>query len=188
MSILDKVFSQHPKDKADLLERIHASWVALEQTIATLDDEELISPDGDSGWAIKDHLAHVSAWDESAAAMLTGRPRHTALGVSEETYREGTDAINRAIYETTKDRLLADVLADMQATHRHALAAIERLSDDELRRAYAEFLPNEPRGDKRTPMLHRVPNSTCAHYDEHREWIEALLNRRNPTIPSPGAS
>jgi hypothetical protein len=169
-----------PRDKAELLERIHHSWLALEQTVGQIDDLGMIRP-GPDGWSVKDHLAHISAWDEGTAAALQGKPRYPALGVDEETYLRGWDAINAVIYEINRDRPLVDVLADWQATHRHLLAELDRVDDDRLRRRYDEFVPDDRLVDGKVPMLRRVSGGTHEHYDEHYEWIEALI-RRSATL------
>lgn len=174
-----------PRDKADLLAGIHRAWLALEQTVGQLGEEAMVRP-GPDGWSVKDHLAHISAWDEAVAVALLGKPRHPALGVDEETYVQGWDAINAAIYAISAPRPLVDVLADWQATHRHLLAALDGVSDEELRRPYAEFVPGDRLVDGRVPMVQRVPGGSSEHYDEHREWIEALIRQQTGAGGSEG--
>ena len=50
---------------------------------------------GPDGWAVKDHLAHIAAWEQSLIGLLDGRNRLAAMGVPGA--REGTDAINAAV-------------------------------------------------------------------------------------------
>jgi hypothetical protein len=164
-----------PRNQAELVEQIQHAWSALEHTLNGLNEAQMIAI-GPDGWSIKDHLAHVAAWEESTIAILESRPRHLALGVDERTYLEASeDELNAAIYENSKARPLAEVVDLFENTHRRMLATLQGLTDADLLKTYSAFLPDEPGEDSGAPMLERIPGNTYEHYDDHRKWIAALI-------------
>jgi uncharacterized protein (TIGR03083 family) len=165
-----------PRDKTDLLARIERSWAELERTIGRLGDAQLTGPRDGGGWAVKDHLAHLAAWERSMAYLLRGRPRHEGLGVDERTYLEGDeDEINDAIFRLGRDRPLPETLADWRETHRQLLATLAGLGDADLQKTYSDYLPDEPGEETGEPIVGRLAGNTYEHYDQHRGWIEALV-------------
>ena len=55
-----------------LLERVDTSWNELSELVAKLGPDGLART-GPDGWAVKDHLAHVAAWEHSLLALIEGR-------------------------------------------------------------------------------------------------------------------
>src|SRR5687767_977074 len=104
--------------KAELMSEIESSWSNLNTALDRLREAQLTEPKDDNGWAVKDHLAHLAAWERSMVYMLQGKPRHEGLGVDEELYLNGDDdEINAAIQERTKDMPPAEALAELRNVH-----------------------------------------------------------------------
>jgi uncharacterized protein (TIGR03083 family) len=161
-----------PRDKAELLERIEQARAALDQTIAHLSDAQLVAPGPYEGWSVKDHLAHLAAWEQGIAALLQRRPRYAAMGVDAPTNpTAGTDGINAVIYQRDKDRPLAEVLADFRQAQQALLAALAPLSDADLLKTYSHYQPDEPGKDSGAPILKWVASNTYEHYAEHVAWL-----------------
>jgi hypothetical protein len=159
----------YPQTRAELLARIERGWQALEQELSRLSHAKLLASDGGE-WTLKDHLAHLTAWERSTLAILRGEPRHQALGVDAATYAHGAEAeINHVIFKGNRVRAPADILADLRDTHRRLVEAVERLGDADLQRPDDEFLAGE-RGD---PLVVRIAGNTYEHYDEHLVTIRA---------------
>lgn len=164
-----------PRDKADLLDRIERAWAEMDGMLGHLSEEQLTERTDAVGWTAKDHLTHLTAWEASMIAILQRRARHLGLGVDEATYLDGTeDEINAAIQARTKDQRLAEVLAERRAVHEELLATLARLSDDDLRLTYSDYLPDEPGEESGIPMLWRLDGNTASHYAEHRPYIAAI--------------
>jgi ureidoglycolate hydrolase len=164
--------------KETLLRRIRESRASLEQVVARLSAEQLTAA-GPDGWAVKDHLAHVAAWEESLLALLDGRDRNQAVGLSAAesvSANHDTDAINAVIYRRHRDRSASDVLATFHETHARVLAALDRLTDADLLRPYSHYQPNAQPLDPR-PVLGWIEGNTWDHYDEHAAWIRALVEQ-----------
>lgn len=162
----------HGSAKAGLLEQIGASWEALEQTLWGLSPEELTAPRPPDGWSVKDHLSHLAAWETILLAILEGRDRGDAIGLTPDAAAVAADmdALNAFLYERHKDRPLADVQADLRQIHAQVLAKLASLSDEDLRRPYAHFQPNDQPPDDR-PVLGWIAGNTYEHFEEHRGWL-----------------
>lgn len=160
-----------PQDKAHLMEKIRLAWAALEQTIRLLSEAELTTPGLNDGWSVKDHLAHLSAWEQRLLAAIQERPAHEGLQIDEAMYLSGdTDSINALIFARNVDRSLLEVMDEFRRSQRELWHALERLSDADLRRPY---IPDDP-SDSRW-LIHGIIGNTYEHYQEHEEWIGALI-------------
>lgn len=162
--------------KAELLRRIRESRAALERTVDRLSEAQLTTP-GSDGWSVKDHLAHVAAWEESLLALLEGRDRNVAIGIDPTTSASSdsdVDAINAIVQRRSRERSLADVLATFHDSHARILTALDRLSDADLLRPYSHYQPNVQPHDPR-PVIGWIDGNTWDHYDEHSTWIGRLI-------------
>ena len=50
----------YPRNKAELMERIHRTWSELDAAIASASEARLTTLGGADCWSIKDRLAHVA--------------------------------------------------------------------------------------------------------------------------------
>lgn len=172
----EPVESPAPATKADLERCLDDAWNRLWQRIDTFDPGQLDGPADPAGWTAKDHLGHLATWERSMTFLLRGRPRHEGLGVAEELYLTGDDdAINAAIQARTKDRSLEDVLVDLRATHQRLRSQVAAMTDEELQRPYAYFLPDEPGKDSGEPILSRISGNGDRHFAEHLGYIEIII-------------
>ncbi|HEX5167261.1 MAG TPA: ClbS/DfsB family four-helix bundle protein [Thermomicrobiales bacterium] len=166
-------------DMNELNRRISVAWQALEAAIAGLDEQQLSDVRDANGWAIKDHLMNVVLWERSIAQLLLNQPRHETLGVSEDDYLNlGHDGINAIIFEQHRDLSAGEVLARLLQQHEETLEILNRFTWDDLLRPYSHYLPDEPGKDNGDPILYWIMGNTAGHYDEHRQWIEALRDGR----------
>ena len=150
----------------------------LDAAIEPLDDATLdASPAG--GWSIKDHLAHLTAWERSIAAMLRGRPRHEGLGVDRTTYLgHDIDEINQEVYERNRDRPASEILADFRRSHQEIMSILEGISDEDLRKPYSHYLPEEPGEETGAPIVNWIAGDTYSHYLEHLEVIREIVDEQ----------
>jgi len=60
-------------------------WQSFVDAADALSDEQWTGPTDTSGWTVKDHVAHVTRWDESLIALVRdGIPRQTTLRVPDQ--------------------------------------------------------------------------------------------------------
>jgi hypothetical protein len=156
-----------------------ASRREVELVIAGQPEERLITP-GPDGWSVKDHLAHLAAWQRSLVALLSGTPRHAALGMDEESYRHtDTEQINDHILASHRDTPLSIVLAEFRAAYDDAVALLNRMSTADIYRPYRDYQPNETDPSDSwadSPVLDSIASNSWDHEPEHLEAIRAQLS------------
>lgn len=174
--MVDQEPSQPKHSKAELLDRIRASYSALKETFQPLSDDQLSRP-APSGWAIKDHLAHLAAWELGITALLQHRPRFAAMQV-EDAMEQGksTDELNDLIYQQNVGLSATEAKQRFEAAHEQMLQALAALSDDDLYRPYADYLPEGSQGSQE-PVLNWIVGNTFGHFDEHQEYIRTFFER-----------
>jgi hypothetical protein len=161
-----------PQTLAQVLERVHTSWAALFDTIAGLTDRQLVEP-GPEGWSVKDHLAHVMAWEQAPTAILGGRHQREAFGLDEAAYEriDSVDQLNARVYERYRDLPLDQVRSDMTRVHEQLVAALEGLTDADLGRTIGSF-GGDPEDQR--PLLDKIEGDSWGHYADHAGWLREL--------------
>jgi len=156
-----------------LAERIDATWSRLVSLVHALGPGglEISGPDG---WAVKDHLAHVAAWEQWLMALFAGEDRLAAMGL-EGGAGEDVDAINARIWALHRKKSAEEALAFFHETHRRLVAVLERFSDEDLELPYAHYDPaSEDDAERARPVSLWVAANTYDHYAEHIDWIRSL--------------
>ncbi len=151
-----------PGSKAELIERIRQARTALESALEPLGPEQLTAI-GPEGWSIKDHLAHIAAWQEILLGMMHGLPGHETLGVTEEVYPNlELDEVNAMMHERERGRSLDDALLHFRQVYGQVLSELERLPEADL----WQTIPYN-----NLTLMDEVINNTYNHDREHLEWI-----------------
>ncbi len=155
------------------IEPVEKGWSALTALVDTLGPGDL-ELKGDGQWAVKDHLAHIAAWELSLIALLDGHDRKKAMGVPDAA--DDTDAVNEAVWLLHRHETGDQVLTFSRDTHAVLLRRLGTMSDADLRRSYNHYQPNDPRdpGDDR-PVVEWVAGNTYDHYAEHVRWIDQVI-------------
>ena len=104
-----------PKTTGDVLSRLDQAWASLEGTIGRLSPTQLTEVRDPAGWAVKDHLMHVAAWEDAFVARLEGQPTHEALGLDEATLALDEEAFQAASFGRPSERAWTEWLAALQA-------------------------------------------------------------------------
>ncbi|HVH63124.1 MAG TPA: ClbS/DfsB family four-helix bundle protein [Candidatus Dormibacteraeota bacterium] len=159
-----------------VLHQIDSEWEKLNAVIDSLGPRGLMLA-ADDGWAVKDHLIHIAAWEISLIALLQGADRAGAMGAPGLS---DTDAINAAVWSAHKDESPEEALAHFRETHARLITVLSHLSDEELQLPYNHYQPNDPKpspgGDQ--PVIDWVAGNTYGHYAEHIGWINHLIEAR----------
>lgn len=163
--------------KTELMDQIDRGWVALEEGLRRLTPEQLTNVRDPEGWSAKDHLTHLAAWERSVVYFLEGKPRHEGLGVDRTTYETGEEKINAVVQQQTGSMSLDDALAALRDVHTRLLVLLEPLSDEDLRKPYRAFLPDEPGEGDGPPAVQVIYGNTADHFREHLGWITELVER-----------
>lgn len=164
--------------KADLMGELDSAWTGLNQALDRLTEAQMTQIRDSHGWAVKDHLSHMAAWERSVVAFLCGRPCHEGLGVDQDLYLTGDeDDINAAIQERRKYASSQEALAELREVHDELLSQIEPMSDDDLYRASSDYQPEgEGERDER-PIIGMIHANSANHFREHQGWIGGLISQ-----------
>ena len=156
-----------------VVEPIEKAWSELNALVRPLGHAGLTLT-GSDGWAVKDHLVHIAAWEHSLLALLDGADRRSAMGVGREA--EDTDSINAAVWSLHRAKTPKQALAYFGDTHALLMKRLAVMSDADLQLSYNHYQPNDPRdsSDDR-PVVEWVAGNTYDHYAEHVGWINQLV-------------
>lgn len=161
--------------KANLTMLIERGWAALNTALDRLTPPQLSIKDA-QGWTVKDHVAHMTAWERSVVFMLQGKGRHEGLGVDEALYeRDDVDAINAAVQQQHATLSFADAQNQLRDVHGQMMALLDGLSDADLQQPYRHYLPDEPGDGDGSKVIEVIYGNTAGHFEEHQAWIEALV-------------
>ncbi len=161
-----------PQNKAELMARIRQGRAALQELIGNLSDARMTAPGKDGGWSVKDHLAHLTAWERLGIARLQGHPEREPeiVGMDEASYEAADlDGVNAAIYQRHKDEPLEGVRTAFDEATDEVLAIVDGMTWEDLLRPTS---PNDPDSGL---LLENVAGNTYEHVAEHTPWIQALI-------------
>jgi hypothetical protein len=164
--------------QAELLQVINEAWANLNALLDTLTLEDMSEVRDAGGWAAKEHLIHLMAWERSGVAFLQGTPRSEGLGIDKTLLLSGDfDKMNSVIQELWKDLSAAEARIALNDVHAQMLRLIESLGDKDLTEAMGEFAPSASgRYDKR-PIQLLIYGDTAEHFQEHQVWLEEMFSK-----------
>jgi hypothetical protein len=161
----------------EVVGRIERSWHELDGLARGLDDEGLSLHRAPDGWAVKDHLVHVAAWEHWLLALFEHRDKLTAMGA--ERANRDIDAVNTIVYENHRDDSVRQALDYFRDSHASLMAVLKQQSTEDLEKPYKAFFDPGAESDEQ-PVLVAVAANTYDHYDEHIGWIREQLGSPAP--------
>ena len=125
----------------------NASWQALLDDIG---EANMTQPEVAGGWSIKDIVAHLTGWRRRTVRRIQATRNHESdVTPPWPSELQEDDDINAWIYESNRDRPLADVFSDSREVFQQLVDAINAFSDDELQGPQRiEWLEGEPLNGK----------------------------------------
>jgi hypothetical protein len=170
-------FEREAATQAELLELIDAAWPQLRTIFDGTDADALVRRTDAAGWSAKDHLAHITAWEQGMISFFRSEPRFIGMGVPADVWaREDVDEINDVIFQRIRHVSLDDVKADADATHAELRAMLAGLDEGALRQPYGTYQPQEGPGGP--SAMSKASGNTHWHYAEHIPWIREILERQ----------
>jgi len=118
------------------VEPIDRGWSELNALVESLGPYGLTRT-GPDGWAVKDHLVHIAAWEHSLIALLQGTDRHQAMGVGPEA--EDTGAINAAVWALHREKMPEQALTYFREAHAALMTVLRTMSDADLQLSYNHY-------------------------------------------------
>lgn len=156
--------------KATLLDNMQEGYNGFEVLLASLSEKQMLVPEVNGPWSVKDNIAHLTAWQnyqcDQLEALLTGKePPAFMPGFTTE------DEINEQLYQQNKKRPLTEVLAAFRASYKRIYDTVQAMSEEALNAPL-------PGRDNDTPAWPYVAGNTYGHYQEHgdiiRDWLRSL--------------
>jgi hypothetical protein len=116
--------------KADILARIEAERERWHQLLARIPPERM-DESGPGGWTFKRLAAHLTGWREWMILRLEADPIEGAEPPWPAELTD-VDAINAWMDERARDRPVADVLADADASFQRLASAVDGLTEEDV--------------------------------------------------------
>lgn len=162
---------------SDMAIGIGRAWHPYQDLIVSLTSDELDGPTDDAGWTVKDHIAHVTAWQAGVTAVLQGRPRHEGMGVAEdEMDMSDIDAFNARVREAFADLPAREVVEDAQLKHEGFMMELEALPEEAVRWPLDKYLPGASDGGEKRLAGDWFWNNSGGHFQEHLAYINRILD------------
>lgn len=178
----DDLFNQ-PPTISGLLAQIDTSWAALLHEIEGRSEEELGQALNEQDWSIRDHLVHITAWEQSLLGLLSGQDRRVAMGIapvvaSHQAVAEeiDTDTLNELVRQASQSQSTAQILARFHQSHEQLLGCLRVLNDADLLRPYSHYQPQDPSAPA-DPVVGWIVGNTFGHYEEHIGWLKEAAPR-----------
>src|ERR1700694_4754389 len=142
-------------------------------------DEPALATPSEGGWAVKDHLVHIAAWEHWLLALFEHRDRMAAMGAAGA--ERNIDAINAVVYERHRNDTSEDARRYFKDTHAQLMAVLDKQTTADFERPYSPFFDANAEGeDAKQPVLVAVAGNTYEHYPEHVPWIKEQRESREP--------
>jgi hypothetical protein len=154
--------------KSKLLEQIRSEHGLLEATLARLTHAQMLIPGVDGEWSAKDALAHISTWERWMISWTNSLLRAEKPGTPASW---DVDRMNAETFARVREFALADVLQEFRLSYWDSLALAESLGEKQLLVQYPDTWPMGP-------LWKGIEDNTSGHYKQHREDIQAWLNKR----------
>lgn len=146
------------EDRSSLLAHYRAMRDAMLSTIDGLSEDQLIEPSID-GWSVKDHLAHLSLWDDIRASEVVriscGHDSAWRMTLGED------DVYNEVAYSLRRGLSLTQVRWEFETSRQRLLDAIAAASDRGL-----------------DSSLYGEAGLVSSHEEEHIGWIKRWREER----------
>lgn len=146
--------------KQELFEKAEQEYDGFKASIKGLDEAQM-SQVWLGSWGVREILAHMTGWHREMVPALE------RLGRGEAPYPDGAyddfDSWNARFVEVRKGRAAADILREVDASHRELLSAASRLPDEHF-----------GEGQSASGLVDGVAGG---HYREHAEQIRQWRQR-----------
>lgn len=164
-------------DKTLLLKRYAAARADLHAFVNSLSEAQLTAAADAAGWTVKDHLAHLAAWQDGISALLKRKPRWEAMGLSDAVVAnaDDADAINATLQKTHRKWPLKTVLAYVAEADGRFLRALEKLGTADLFKPYAHYarVPADEKSSE--PVYGWLEGNSWYHFNEHLPWMRQIV-------------
>lgn len=162
-----------------LIGSIRDAWRPWIDAIEGLDESQLVGPTDDAGWTVRDHIVHVTAWEATLTAGLTGQPRHEALRISEEDFAiPDIDVINEKVRAARSGGSGRIAVVHARVGHDVFMDVLASLPADAVLAPVSEFIPVRNEAAAGMPARDWIWEDSGGHYPMHLEYIRSILGKK----------
>ncbi len=155
--------------KASVLKQLSASYTALEELLASLDEKNYVREGVIPGWSTKDILAHMNSWHHRLLTLLNAAAHNVEPSISGPDNVAELDKLNAQFYQENKSLPLNEVLADFHSSYQRIFDFTQALPEEDL------INPHRFAWAHAQPLWQSVAGDTYEHYQEHliqiQEWL-----------------
>lgn len=161
-----------PTTKQEVLDLIIEGRQAFDAVLGKLSDAARTERVLEGGWALKDVLHHISAWERLMVHWVEQSFRgETPDRPAPDEEWDDLDGRNEVIFAEGRTLNEDEVLAEFLDSYHAALDVVKAMSDDDL------FNGDRFAWRRGYPIWHLIAGNTWLHYDEHRRAIETWLDQ-----------
>jgi len=162
-----------PTTKEELLTAMQKEHKALVEMLDSLPPEQLaMTSQTIEEWAIKDILAHVTAWEQMVLGWYAAGLRDEVPAMPADGFKwNQIPVLNQQIYEAHRLDPTDNVLAAFRASYQQILERIQAISDEEM------FTPERYRWTRKNAMGTYFVSATSSHYHWARKEIWKCVKR-----------
>ena len=153
-------------NKGTLLNDIRKGYTDFDTLLSSLNERQMLTHGGNDGWTIKDHIAHLTSWQQRTLPILQAVIDN--VEPPDPTPDMTMDQINEQFYQRDVALPLDRVLAEHRSTQQQMLNAVQSMSEEDLNRPISWL-------DDR-PVVGWVIGNTYDHYEEHTHYIQQWLH------------
>ena len=153
--------------KTQLLQSIQTGYKLFKELLAEFDDDPMIEPGVVGEWSVKDTVAHIIVHEQGMLQWMT-KTLSGEQPCTPQPYNmpdDELDQLNKLIYQENKNRLLDDVMHDLDTAHAAALRLVGAASEEDI------FDPSGFHLREGEPLWEAIAANTFWHYEEHGQDI-----------------
>lgn len=157
--------------KEHILAALGEQFNSWQELLASLNEEQIITPHFDLDWSIKDVMAHLWAWQQVSIARIEGgvqdrEPEYPKWIVeSLKIWEEDADRVNALTYGTQHRKPWSEIYENWRNGFLQVLELGSKISERDLLD-----------GDRYAWLKgHSLAAILIASYDHHQEHIEKIL-------------
>lgn len=158
-----------PANKAELLARMQSGYASFEGLLDSLSAEQKSTAGVNGDWAIKDIMAHLTAWQDRVSQRLEAIERREEPAFEVIENDEQMNRFNEAVFLANRERPLSEVEANFRASaERLRLDAAKADERDLFEAGRFPWL-------KGGVLWESVAGNSFEHYEEHTPMIQEWL-------------
>jgi hypothetical protein len=151
-------------NKRKLVETLRRKRTEWESLIAQIGEADMVHSGAAGHWSVKDIIAHITEYERFLLANLQAFKQGESVPLENPLYELSQDERNAHIYETHRDKSLAQIEAEAHENFAYLLTAVKTLKQVEVEKPYLD-----------KTLADAICRDTYEHYEQHIADIETWI-------------